>query len=53
VTAVYSLDKAVMKLRKEGKEVEVIGQNEASSTIIDRFGIHDKPEEIDKIMGGH
>ena len=21
--------------------------------IIDRFGIHDKPEEIDKIMGGH
>ena len=53
VTAVYSLDKAVIKLRKEGKEVEVIGQNEASSTIIDRFGIHDKPEEIDKIMGGH
>jgi SulP family sulfate permease len=53
VTAVYSLDKAVMKLRREGKEVEVIGQNEASSTIIDRFGIHDKPEEIDKIMGGH
>ena len=42
-----------MKLRREGKEVEIIGQNEASSTIIDRFGIHDKPEEIDKIMGGH
>ncbi len=53
VTAVYSLDKVVIKLRREGKEVEVIGQNEASSTIIDRFGIHDKPEEIDRIMGGH
>lgn len=53
VTAVYALDKSVLKLRKEGKEVEIIGQNEASSTIIDRFGIHDKPEEIDRIMGGH
>lgn len=41
------------KSGKEGKEVEIIGQNEASSTIIDRFGIHDKPEEIDRIMGGH
>jgi sulfate permease, SulP family len=53
VTAVYALDKSVLKLSKEGKEVEIIGQNEASSTIIDRFGIHDKPEEIDRIMGGH
>ena len=24
---------------------------EASSTIIDRFGIHDKPEEIDRNYG--
>jgi len=53
ITAVYALDKAVIKLRKMGKEVEVIGQNEASQTIIDRFGIHDKPEEIEKVMGGH
>lgn len=53
VTAVYFLDKVVIKLRREGTEVEVIGQNEASLTIIDRFGIHDKPEEIEKVMGGH
>jgi len=53
ISAVYSLDKAVIKLRREGTDVEVIGQNEASSTIIDRFGIHDKPEEIEKVMGGH
>jgi SulP family sulfate permease len=53
VTAVYALDKSVIKLKKEGKEVEIFGQNEASKTIIDRFGIHDKPEEIEKIMGGH
>lgn len=53
ISAVYALDKAVIKLRKEGKEVEVIGQNEASRTIIDRFGVHDKPSEIEKVMGGH
>jgi SulP family sulfate permease len=54
ITAVYALDKAVIKLRNMGKHVEVIGQNEATQTIIDRFGIHDKPEEIKKMMdAGH
>ena len=53
ISAVYALDKSVIKLKKEGKTVKVIGQNEASKTIIDRFGIHDKPEEIEKVMGGH
>lgn len=53
ISAVYALDKAVIKLRNTGKEVEVVGQNEATRTIIDRFGIHDKPSEIEKVMGGH
>ena len=53
ISAVYALDKVVIKLRREGANVTLIGQNEASSTIIDRFGIHDKPQEIEKIMGGH
>jgi SulP family sulfate permease len=53
ITAVYALDKAVIKLRNMGKEVDVVGQNEATRTIIDRFGIHDKPSEIEKVMGGH
>ena len=53
ISAVYALDKAVIKLRREGADVEIIGQNEASKTIIDRFGIHDKPEDIEKVMGGH
>jgi len=53
ITAVYALDKSVIKLRKIGKKVEVIGKNQASKTIIDRFGMHDKPEEIEKVMGGH
>jgi SulP family sulfate permease len=42
-----------MKFRREGAEVELIDLNEASETIVDRFGIHDKPEEIEKVLGGH
>ncbi len=53
ISAVYALDKAVIKFRREGTLVELIGQNEASKTIIDRFGISDKPEMIEKVMGGH
>ncbi|MDP2078946.1 MAG: SulP family inorganic anion transporter [Sulfuricurvum sp.] len=53
ISAVYALDKAVIKLRKMGKEVEIVGKNRATQTIIDRFGIHDKPSEIEKVMGGH
>ncbi len=53
ISAVYALDKTVIKFRREGANVELVGQNEASRTIIDRFGIHDKPDEIEKVMGGH
>ncbi|RXJ87672.1 SulP family inorganic anion transporter [Arcobacter sp. CECT 8985] len=53
VSAVDALDKAVIKFRREGCDVQIVGKNEANKTIIDRFGIADKPEEIDKIMGGH
>ncbi|WP_027710210.1 SulP family inorganic anion transporter [Zooshikella ganghwensis] len=53
ITAVSALDKIVIKFRREGAEVELIGLNEASATIVDRFGVHDKPEEIEKVLGGH
>ncbi len=53
ISAVESLDKVVIKFRREGADVELIGLNDASSTIVDRFGVHDKPEEIEKVMGGH
>jgi len=53
ITSVTALDKVVMKFSREGADVELIGQNDATATIIDRFGIHNKPEEIEKVMGGH
>lgn len=53
ITAVSSLDKAVLKFRREGTQVNIIGMNEATATIVDKFGVHDKPEEVEKLMGGH
>ncbi|MGT7641991.1 STAS domain-containing protein, partial [Escherichia coli] len=53
ITAVSALDKVVIKFRREGTEVELIGLNEASATIVDKFGVHDKPEEVEKMMSGH
>ncbi len=53
ITGVHALDMAVLKFRREGAEVEVIGLNEASETIVDRFGVHDKPDQIEKVLGGH
>ncbi len=51
ITAVAALDKVVLKLRREGVQVDVIGMNQATSTIVDRFGVHDKPDGIDSLMG--
>ena len=53
ITAVHSLDMAVIKFRREGAQVKIIGLNQASETIVDRFGVHDKPEELEKVLGGH
>jgi SulP family sulfate permease len=51
ITAVSALDKVVIKFRREGTEVEVIGLNEASATMVDRFAVHDKPDAVEQLMG--
>ena len=53
ISAVHALDMAVIKFRREGAEVEIIGLNRASETIVDRFGVHDKPAELAKVFGDH
>ncbi|QFU02722.1 Bicarbonate transporter BicA [Halomonas sp. THAF5a] len=53
ITAVQTLDRVVIKFRREGTEVELIGLNEASATIVDRYAVHDDPEAVEKLMGGH
>jgi SulP family sulfate permease len=53
ISAVYALDKVVIKLRREGAEVEVIGLNEASETLVDKYAAFNDPAKIEKVMGGH
>ncbi|PHR18737.1 MAG: sodium-independent anion transporter [Hoeflea sp.] len=50
ISSVAALDMAVLKFRRDGAEVEIIGMNEASETIVDRLAIHDKPGAMDKLM---
>jgi SulP family sulfate permease len=50
ITAVSALDKAVLKFKREGAEVEVIGLNQASATMVDRFAVHDKPDAVEQLM---
>jgi SulP family sulfate permease len=50
LTAVNSLDKVVIKFRRDGAEVELIGLNEASATLIDRFAVHDKPGAVEGLL---
>ncbi|WP_425592698.1 SulP family inorganic anion transporter [Azonexus hydrophilus] len=51
ITAVSALDKVVIKFRREATEVEVIGLNEASATLVDKFAVHDKDGADDMLMG--
>jgi len=48
ITAVSALDKVVIKFRREATEVEVI---EASTTMVDKFAVHDKDGAEDMLMG--
>ncbi len=50
LTSVGALDKAILKLRREGAVVEVVGLNEASATIVDRLAVHDKPGALERML---
>ncbi len=50
ISSVAALDMAVLKFRRDGAEVGIVGMNEASETIVDRLAIHDKPGALDKLM---
>jgi SulP family sulfate permease len=50
ISSVSALDMAVLKFRRDGADVEIVGMNEASETLVDRLAIHDKPGVLDKLM---
>lgn len=51
LSGVNAIDIAVLKFRKAGVAVEVIGLNDASATIMDKLAMHDQPNAIAKVLG--
>jgi len=51
ISSVAALDMAVLKFRREGAEVQIVGMNEASETIVDKLAIHDEPGALDRLSG--
>ncbi len=49
ISSVQALDLAVLKFRRDGAEVEIIGMNAASETIVDKLAMHDRAGAADKL----
>ena len=42
ITAVGALDKVMLKFKRNQTKVNLLGMNEATKTMVDKFGLHDK-----------
>jgi len=51
ISSVAALDRVVINFRRAGVEVEIIGMNVATTTIVDRHAVHDKPDAADRLLG--
>src|SRR5690554_6213592 len=52
ITAVEALDKVLIKFQREAIEVEVVGLNQASATIVDKFTEQDK-DVVEDMLKSH
>ena len=50
-SAVAALDKAVLRFRRRGVEVDVVGTNEATASLLDRLATHNKPGALEMAVG--
>lgn len=50
ISSVQALDMVVLKFRREGSDVHIVGLNEASETLVDKLAVHDKPGALDDII---
>jgi sulfate permease, SulP family len=46
--AVAVLDRIVLKFRRNGADVELVGLNEASATLVEKLGIHNQSNSLKK-----
>jgi sulfate permease, SulP family len=44
-SAIAALDKVILNFRRQGVEVDLVGLNEASATLVDKLAIHDKADK--------
>ena len=51
ISSVAALDMIVLKFRRQGAEVKILGLNQASETIVDKLALHDKPGAMERLMG--
>ena len=51
ITAVGALDSVVLKFRREGTDVEVVGMPEACATLVGEFSVHDKESALESWSG--
>lgn len=50
-TAVAAIDKVVLKFRRNGVEIDLVGLNEASATLVSKLAVHDKLQSLDNLTG--
>lgn len=51
ISGVNAVDVAVLKFRREGVEVALVGMNEASATLMDKLAAHDRPGAMERMLG--
>jgi sulfate permease, SulP family len=51
ISSVAAVDMVVLKFRREGTDVSLVGMNAASATIVDRLAEHDKPGALERLTG--
>ncbi|MCC1481087.1 SulP family inorganic anion transporter [Roseibaca sp. Y0-43] len=51
ISSVQALDMAILKFRRDGAEVDVVGMNQATETLVDKLAMHDKPGAMDALSG--
>ena len=49
-SAIAALDKVILNFRRNGVEVDVVGLNEASATLVDKLAAHNKSESLEDLV---
>lgn len=48
-SAIAALDKIVISFRRNGTEVDIVGLNEASATLVDKLAVHNKLDSLEDL----